>query len=397
MVRDLSELFDHGPVPIRAMLDLLHEAERANLDEIAFANSLMPAAGDYLGRLRRAFVRADISDDEAKREIARNKALVQRLSNLFPAVLRYLTLGEKSYALNVLNMVYDCASDYPVILESGRKETNKKRIIDKIYDLGSKIEEMNNLLDDPYSTHPYDFEHVYQAYRKHILRDDEKVRPFWQLQNDLKFLGQFLNYNLYRAHRDPDFLRPPDNQAKTNIVDYAYSLSMWWGGPPLVTTPGSDFSAMCSLIYEIATGVADESLAGAINRYSRSQERAEADANEEEYSPARDRARDEDNFYDVKQGGVTLRSEIENLKATLRDPSLSDGIRVLVGSLLLEAIEKKERNEKAHGPFIMWASQMKIFRDDHTDHGKDLEDHRVRTLRLDIEVGNARRAERTSS
>lgn len=395
MARDLEELFGDGPVSIRAMLNLLHEIEHTDLDEIAFANSLMPGAGDYLGRgWLRSFVKADISDDEAKREISRNRALVRRLCTLFPALLRYLTLGKKTYAMSVLSMVYDCTSDYQTILESGRKETNRKKIISKIHQLHSKIGEINSLLDDPYSIYPYDFESTYKAYGKHLLGNEEEVRPFWQLQRDLTFLSHFLSYNLYRAHNKSDFIKPPDNQAKTHIVDYAYSLSVSWGGPPFVTTPGSDFSAMCSLIFEIATGVADESLAGAINRYARSQERAEADANEIEYSPARDRQRDEDNFYDVKQASVRLQFEIEDLKATLRDPSLSDETATLVQCLLAEAIEKTDRNEKAHGPFIMWASQMKIDWDGRMGRH---EDHQARMLQLAIEIGNRLRAKRTSS
>jgi hypothetical protein len=58
--------------------------------------------------------------------------------------------------------------------------------------------------------------------------------------------------------KKPDHIRVADNQAKTHSVDMVYDISLSYGGPPLVTTPGSDFSALCSLVFEIATGKADE-------------------------------------------------------------------------------------------------------------------------------------------
>src|SRR4051812_44096355 len=61
-------------------------------------------------------------------------------------------------------------------------------------------------------------------------------------------------------------------------------------GPKLVTTPGSDFSTLCSLLFEAVSGNADEGLAGAINRYARSEDRKRWDREgEEEQDP-------EDNF-----------------------------------------------------------------------------------------------------
>ncbi len=309
----------------------------------------------------------------------------------FPGLLQFFKLEKKSHALNILNIVYDCVNDYDSIRQSGRKEANKKKIIANINDLYLKIVEVNRLIEDSDSIRDYEFERTYRAYKKHVLSSDEEVRPFWHIQNDLRFLASFLNLSLYRAVREPNYIRPPDNQAKTHIVDCAYGLTVSWGGPPFVTTPGSDFSAMCSLIFEIATSVADESLAGAINRYARSEERLEADKYEVEYGPDRERARDEDNFYDVKQASVVIKARIEELAATLRDPSLSTDSAVLVRCLLAEAVEEAERNEKAHGPFIMWASQMKI---DWDAEQRENQARRANMLQLDIELGRLRRAQR---
>lgn len=55
---------------------------------------------------------------------------------------------------------------------------------------------------------------------------------------------------------------------KLNAVDYTAYISRRFRGPRLVTTPGSDFSQFCSLLYEIATGQRDESMQGAIIAYA---------------------------------------------------------------------------------------------------------------------------------
>lgn len=387
---ELEQLFADGPVSHQTMLRFLHEIERIDQEEIAFANSLLPSAGDYLnGRWLRRFITADISDDDARRWMSRQKSLIKRLCALFPSVLRYLTLDERQYALSVLNIIYDCASDYDSILLSGRKDSNRKKIINKIYNLSDRVVELNILLNDWNSIRSYDFEKAYRAYHKDLQGDEEE--PFLRLQRDMKFLEDFLKLSLYRAQRETGYIKPPDNQARTHIVDCAYSLSASWRGPPFVTTPGSDFSAMCSLIFEIATGIADESLAGAINRYARSEERAEADKYEPDYGPAWERARDEDNFYDIKETALSLRDKIEELSAILRDPSLPIEALAIVRSLFDEALVQAERNEKSHGPFIMWASQMKRDWSEQLQLSNDLASLR---LRLDIELGQRRRAER---
>jgi hypothetical protein len=56
-----------------------------------------------------------------------------------------------------------------------------------------------------------------------------------------------------------------------------------YDGPPLVTTPGSKFSSLCGLLYEIVSGSPDESLSGAINRYARSKDRKKVDLHDLEY------------------------------------------------------------------------------------------------------------------
>jgi hypothetical protein len=279
---NLDELLSDGPISQRAVLNIIHRHNGSTDNEIAYANSLLPDAGDYLSGMwwLRAFIKAEISDDDAKREIERQRRIIKRLCNLFPSLLRYLEVSDRVRAEMTLNIVFDACTDYAAILVSGRKEANRRKLVRKIGRLGQQLAELNKLLKEPDVVQDYDFERVHKVYLRHVHQSEESARPFWKLQNDLNFFSSYLDLSLYRAQKEADFPHVPDNQAKTHIVDCAYGLALYEGTPPFVTTPGSDFSSMCSIIYEIATGVSDESLAGAINRYARSKDRAEADENE---------------------------------------------------------------------------------------------------------------------
>ncbi|MCF6108666.1 hypothetical protein [Mesorhizobium muleiense] len=392
----MDELLSDGPISQRAVLTIIHRRHVSPEDEIAYANSLLPGAGDYLpgSWWLRAFIKADLSDDDASREIERQRAIVKRICNLFPALIQHLKISDRTHAEMTLNIVFEACSDYPAILASGRKEANKKKLVRKIGKLGHQLSELNKLLKEPDTVLGYDFERVHKAYLRHVHRNEESVRPFWQLRSDLEFLSSYLELSLYRAQKEADFPHVPDNQAKTYIVDCAYGLALYEGTPPFVTTPGSDFSSMCSIIYEMATGVPDESLAGAINRFARSSDRAEADENELTYSEQRESLRDEDNFFDVKENAPVLKARVNELTAIFRDQTLSEELKVLIHCLLLDAIDEAERNEKMHGPFIMWASQMKV---DWDGERRDCEDFQTRMLKIDIELGKLKRSKRRQS
>src|SRR5215216_3845381 len=72
---------------------------------------------------------------------------------------------------------------------------------------------------------------------------------------------------------EPDYFSVSGNQVKTDTVQAAFDLCGYYSGPPLVTTPGSDFAVLCSLLYELLSGETEGSLAGAINKFSRSKAR----------------------------------------------------------------------------------------------------------------------------
>jgi hypothetical protein len=115
------------------------------------------------------------------------------------------------------------------------------------------------------------------------------------------------------------------NDQRTTVVEWAYHMCTMWDGPKLVTTPGSDFAALCSLLFEAVSGRSDEGLAGAINRYARSEERKQWDREGEGEDE-----RDNDNFLSEKNTMRSSEEEVELCKVLLQEPSLSDMAKVLL-------------------------------------------------------------------
>lgn len=115
-------------------------------------------------------------------------------------------------------------------------------------------------------------------------------------------------------------------------------------GPQLVTTPGSQFAAFCSLLFEAVSGKPDESLSGAINRYARSDDRRQWDIEGEELED------EADNFLSEKQEMKGCIRQIEICKALQKLPGLS----ALAESLLRMRIDWEqqnyERTKETYGP-----------------------------------------------
>src|SRR5207237_6990706 len=122
----------------------------------------------------------------------------------------------------------------------------------------------------------------------------------------------------FKAHRDEGYLIVSDNQTKKHIVETAYELCLRYEGPRLVTTPNSDFSMVCSLLYELVSGKpTNEGLAGAINRFARSNERREIDQHEIETQQELDHS--DDNFLETKAAAQKAEDDVRVYAGLLQD------------------------------------------------------------------------------
>ncbi|MBZ9711356.1 hypothetical protein LB543_32175 [Mesorhizobium sp. ESP7-2] len=393
--KDLQHLVSGERVPLDVTARVFQEHFLLLADEVDYANTLMKDAGTYLGSwaLRR-FIRAELSEDVAREVIASNRVLLSRMQGLFPEIVRQLRITDPNRARITFNIVFDTCSDYQAILANGRREANRRKLIQRMVKLQQRVFELSKLLSDSDVTHEGGFEPAQRLYMKRVHGKAEEARPFWKLERDVRFLSGYLELEVYRARTKPNSVRVPDNQAKSHIVNAVYELVLSEGNPRFVTTPGSEFSYLCSLLFEIATGTPDESLAGAISRYARSSERAEADQQEIDYGEERNRARDEDNFYDIKNSTFGSDQQVAELQAELRDKTLSPEARLLVMCELEEMVEAVENRDRVHGSFIMWADQIKI---DWAEQARARDARNREELQRDIETGKQRRSKRPLS
>ena len=388
--KDLQHLLSRDPIPLEVALRISQEHSRAFLEEIEYGNSLLEDAGTYLGgryALRR-FIRAELSDEIVQKEIESNRLLLGRMCTLFPEFIGQMQITSPDRARIAFNIVFDACSDYKSILASGRQEANRNKLTRRIEKLQKHVAELSVLLEENDAAQPWEFELSYRNFLKRVHGEENETRPFWKLKRDICFLSWYLELSLHRARTRPSSLSVPNNHAKTHLVDTIYGLTLSEGHPQFVTTPGSDFAYLCSLMFEIATGEPDESLAGAINRFARSPERAEADQYALDYSEERDRARDEDNFYDLKNSGQGSEEKIADLLSQLSDQTLSAEARLIAICEIEEAVEALGSREGMHGPFIMWADQVKT---DAGDELQRLEISLLKELHHDIHVGKKRR------
>jgi hypothetical protein len=207
----------------------------------------------------------------------------------------------------------------------------------------------------------------------------------------LKFIAEIVK----AKHRlDEHTFFVSGNAGKAHIVEWAYTPSLWMGAPKFTTTPGSQFSFLCSLIYEIATGKIDESLAGAINRFSLSDERKKCDTDELEAKVEGDMY-ENDNFGKIKLKIKRLLDEYHQWKRISESRKWTDQETYFLYCRQMDIVERLEENTRHHGPFLVWAHQIspndlsKMFaRGDRT--GRTL-------LAREIRVGRMRRRARRGS
>jgi hypothetical protein len=267
----IRTVFNDPPLNEADLIRLLWHARHLDIRDVELANSIVSDAGNYLdSNLITALVRADITDEDVRSEIRTQKAFLSRLSLLLPAVLEHFEFNPKATAVNALSCIDDCHHDFNFASTAKRQDAIRREIFDSFRTAIRSVEKSVEALKAVEKYVDREFETIHEVYSKRVQNANKSRYYFSTLLNDLGICRDSLEIVAYRARSDEDYLIVSDNQARTTVVEYAYMMCRFWDGPALVTTPGSKFSTLCSLLYEIASGTPDESLAGAINRYARS-------------------------------------------------------------------------------------------------------------------------------
>ena len=141
------------------------------------------------------------------------------------------------------------------------------------------------------------------------------------------------------------------NDQRTSVVEDVYHMCSMYNGPKLVTTPGSDFATLCSLVFELVSGKADEGLAGAINRYARSPERKQWDKDGEDDDP-------DDNFQNEKHQMYASSHATELCKQILQMPELSEKAAALLSLRIKHEERQYQEALTRYGPRQVYIHQM---------------------------------------
>lgn len=246
-------------------------------EDVETANHIIPHCGSHLNTFQlRQVIRADITDDEAFKAVETQKTFFSRIANLLPEILNCLKPGSIERTRNAIaflddNFVGDLKSAFV-----GREDKNRRNIKKHLQTTLQRIAALSESFHSITPSFWGVFNESYEAWHDIKKEDFRFTNPFDDLIENLSLALKAIELSIYRAQTEENFLYLPNSQPKTD-VRWAHHLSVLWGGPSLSTTPGSKFSHLCSLIYELMFGIAFEGLAGSIGRYSRSKERAEFD------------------------------------------------------------------------------------------------------------------------
>lgn len=386
----------------RALATVRHSYKADEL--LAYATNLIPDADLLDGSALRALARADITEEEAAKEIQKNKAFCARLAGLLPSILRLF--DSRHNLAGIFLMIDDCHNDFHVTAVSRRKDRQTREIKEGLADAikfslkaAEAIENAKRLVGTEYQS----FCEVYFLDGKQQPRYlDDLVEQLRMYSGVAEIIDSLIDLNPPGPFRT---LYLSGNDARTTVVEYAYHMCTMWNGPRLVTTPGSQFADLCSLLFEAISGQADEGLSGAINRYARSDERKQWDREgEEEVS-------EDDNFLSLKG---KMRFAQENLRlytATARRPTLSEMAKTLLALRLRDEANQYEEAQNTYGPNQVYLSQMNseqiatMFTDAieswRPDKQKDLADFfegkKASLDALEIKLGKSRRTARDAT
>jgi hypothetical protein len=247
-------------------------------------------------------------------------------------------------------MIDDCHNDFHYTIRSARRDRQLREAKERLGKASKFASETAVALEEAKRHCDIQYQRFREAY---YLPSDGPSRFFGDLIHELKMCSGVLEIVSVTADIEPKRVFVFGNDQRGTVVQWAYHMSTMWDGPKLVTTPGSEFAMFCSLLFEAVSGRSDEGLAGAINRYARSDDRKQWDRegeNEEE--------RDNDNFTSEKNSMRWSEEEIALCKVLLKKAGLSDMAKVL----LHKRIEHEKRAYKKaltrYGPRQVYLDQM---------------------------------------
>jgi hypothetical protein len=319
-------------------------------EKFEYANSLLPEASDYLRpHTLRALVRADMTEEEAASYLENNRAFYRRLVNLLPSIVRFF--GKEVRLRNprgIVMSIDDCHNDFVATGNASRRDRQLREAKEKLTRAARLARDSASALEEAEQHFKYEFD----RYRNVYYRPTPGPNRFLgDLIEEMRMCAGVLEIMHEIADIKPKRLFVFGNDQRTNVVEGAYHMCSMWDGPKLVTTPGSDFATLCSLLFEAVSGNSDEGLAGAINRYARSDDRKQWDLEGENDDP-------DDNFQMEKNQMVSSSHEIELCKRILQKSDFSGMALLLLNKRIKYEEQRHEEARTKYGPQQVYISQM---------------------------------------
>lgn len=397
MIRDLIPFIKSGEtVPhdlMRRTLNFCTDTLFAE-DRRAAAREFSSEAADYLpGDALIPFIAMEFEESEYKQIIAERLTFIARLQDLCPAILSLFGQISEDAIRSAIHQVHDCCHDYHYVEASPYASVQRKTIIQNLRNLVSQLEAIDLAIKRTSSHVGHEYDRHINCIERAFGEPHHHLRSLEMLREELKLLRFSARLTLYKDEIGQDAFYVGDNRARTQIVEWAYRLSLQFGTPEFVTTPGSNFSGLCSLLFELATGIQDESLAGAINRFARSDAKREITADEiqfrHENSDEGIREYESDNFSAAKASALASSNEMAFWQDTLRSPNWNSFEQTQIRGRYLAARDQFERAVKTNGPHLIWASQMSP--STHKEANERMRKSEADLLASAIELGRAMR------
>jgi hypothetical protein len=319
-------------------------------ERFEYANSLLPEASDYLrSHTLRALVRADITEEEAASYLEQNKAFFRRLVNLLPSIAKFFSKEARlRNPWGIVMTIDDCHNEFQATGNSSRRDRQLREAKEKLTRAARLARDSASALKGAEGHFRYEFNRYRNVYYKPA---PGPARFLGDLIDELQMCAGVLEIVHEIADIRPRRLFVFGNDQRTDLVASVYHMCSMWDGPKLVTTPGSDFATLCSLIFEAVSGNSDEGLAGAINRYARGDDRKRWDREGENNDP-------DDNFQEEKSQMIYSSNEIEVCKRILRRPGLSEMALLLLTKRIKHEEQQYEEARTKYGPRQVYVSQM---------------------------------------
>lgn len=381
------------PIPNDLMVAAFNTASLGSDDRSyrQAADEFLPGAGIYLHPIELSwFVSGRGTDDEARQSIQHRQAYAGRAAVLLPTLLSLLGASADSGLELGLRLIDDFCRDFPAIKATPHEKRARKEFTAGIKRTINAVGALNSLLEQ-YGHHiDIEFDHHMAALNR-PTREDRFATTFKTLRDDLRRLALAGEIILYRESSSRSGLIITNNKIKTQTVRCMYQLCLWENPGLFVTTPGSDFATACSLLYEIASGERDASLAGAINKFAKSVDRKDMDEEERSFqwdnSDEGMRAREADNFASVREETLKLQREVSFWETALQSRDWDRFSRRELLKRKTKALNQLERALIGTGPHLVWGDQvMRAYGGPHFD---EMGETHTRLVNAEIALGRA--------